>query len=113
MPTRQLQRKITVLLEDLHSAHLASLAGWVGSTHNDIDRVEWVVDKLAIPITRTLCVYKKTEANLTRWVKFTDTEVYSLVSGLPNWGGGVSVLDKVEFDAAGRTLTAYKVPEAA
>lgn len=112
MPTRMLQRKLTITVQDLHTNHLASMPGWGGTTHDDVERLEWVVDKTVNPVTRDLCIYRRTEGNVTRWVKFTDTEVYSLVSGVPNWGGGVAVLDRIEYDAAGRTITVYKVPEA-
>lgn len=115
MPIRMMQRQLTVLISTLHANYLSTMEGWIGSTPEDIDRIEWVVDKAAIPVTRKLYVYKKIEgpanAATVRWVTFTDSEVYTLLS--TSWPGGVAVLDKVEFDAAGRKLTAFRVPEAA
>ena len=107
MPTRFIQRNIAFPLESFYSRFLSSQVGWQGGTVEDIASMSWN-DTL-----KNLTVYKLPERNLTRYIIFSALEVFSIVSGLPEWGTGTAAdIKTVYLDAAGRKVIICKLSEA-
>ena len=109
MPTRTLYRILRFDVQALYTQFLSSQSGWSGGSAEDINDITWDT------VARTLTVVRIAEPNLVRRITYTAQELYTaLASSQAGWtGGSGATIYSCAFDAAGRTLTLYKVSEAA
>ncbi len=106
MPTRFIQKNIQIPLDNFYDDNLANQGGWRDGSSEDIASMSW--DDTA----KTLTVYKVQERNLTRYIVFTLTEVFNMVSTHPGWGTGTEAdIKTVYLDSASRKMVVCKLSE--
>lgn len=108
MPQRFIQRCLFFSVQELFGRFLNSQPGWSGGSAEDIVDIIW---QGTLP--RQLTIVRQVEPNLKRFIIFSSSEIYALVSAAPGWSGATeAIIDKVYWDAAARVITIFKVPEA-
>ncbi len=109
MPQRFIQRCLNFSVQELFGRFLSTQPGWSTGSAEDIINIIWET----LP-TRRLTVVRQVEPNLKRYIIFSSTEIYTLVSAAPGWGGATeAIIESILWDPAARIITIFRVPEAA
>jgi len=125
VPSTFLNRQAIFNVDLLHAFISALSLPWtftesfkyrIGTTVDDITTVEW--NTVGGASNRKLVVFKKGELNpdliqnILRNAVITETEIYAIISSIPGWGGGTSALiDRIDYETAGKRLVITRVQE--